>query len=151
VSKKIEDEVLDALPSDMKWFVKGAVNEDILAFLDDLEAFKPLELSFTPDHIVYCGFKPLYCESISQLPSEMKDYINKYGIAPKLVAIKGKGIFGIGQSLKSAELAKEVFFDDIKIAVYSCSFGGYSFMKEDKIDFIRNWEVEKYRSSVSGG
>jgi hypothetical protein len=37
----------------------------------------------------------------------------------------------------------------VKIAVYSESFGGPCFMPQAKIDFINNWEVERYRSSVS--
>jgi hypothetical protein len=42
-----------------------------------------------------------------------------------------------------------LFFDTVAISVYSESFGGPRFMDESMINFIRNWEVEKYRSQVS--
>jgi len=42
-----------------------------------------------------------------------------------------------------------LFRDSVAISVYTESFGGPLFMDEPMIDFIRNWEVEKYRSKVS--
>lgn len=42
-------------------------------------------------------------------------------------------------------LAKKLFNDAVKIAVYSESFGGPLHMEDDLIDFIVNWEVESYR------
>jgi hypothetical protein len=42
-----------------------------------------------------------------------------------------------------------LFLDTVSIAVYTESFGGPRFMDDAMIDFIRNWEVEKYRSSVA--
>jgi hypothetical protein len=38
----------------------------------------------------------------------------------------------------------------VKVAVYTESFGGPLFMPPDQIAFINNWEVERYRSKVSG-
>jgi hypothetical protein len=43
-----------------------------------------------------------------------------------------------------------LFLDTVKVAVFTESFGGPRFMDDDQIEFIRGWEVERYRSKMSG-
>jgi hypothetical protein len=59
------------------------------------------------------------------------------------------GVFGAATTEKAAELSLDLFKDTVKVAVYSESFGGPCFMTADKIDFINNWEVERFRSQIS--
>jgi rhamnose utilization protein RhaD (predicted bifunctional aldolase and dehydrogenase) len=66
------------------------------------------------------------------------------------VVLQGTGAFGLGRNERSARIALELFTDAIKVALYSQAFGGPRFMAPDKVDFINNWEVERYRSKVSG-
>jgi rhamnose utilization protein RhaD (predicted bifunctional aldolase and dehydrogenase) len=66
-----------------------------------------------------------------------------------VIAVQGVGVFCVGPHQKAADLAYALFLDAVKIAAYSEAFGGPSFMPQDKIDFINNWEVERYRSRVS--
>jgi rhamnose utilization protein RhaD (predicted bifunctional aldolase and dehydrogenase) len=146
-----EEAVADMVSGDTELMAAGALNADLEDYLQDSSSFAPLSLSFTPDHIVYCGFKPLYCDRAKGLSAAFREYTADCKVPPKIVAVKGVGIFGLGTSKKAAELAREVFLDGVRIAVYTESFGGHKFMPQDKIDFIRNWEVEQYRSSVSGG
>ncbi|MDR3167365.1 MAG: class II aldolase/adducin family protein [Treponema sp.] len=133
-------------------------NREIAALVEDTTAFYPVSSAFTPDHIVYSGSAPLFIDAgnvpeknlAEQIGEAWKSYREKHGCPPKLAALRGIGVFGIGPSEKAARLALELFTDTIKVAVYSNAFGGPRFMAADKIDFINNWEVEHYRSKVSG-
>jgi len=66
-----------------------------------------------------------------------------------IVAVQGLGVFGIGFSERTAILSLELFKDAVKVALYSGFFGGPRFMSRDKIDFINNWEAERFRETVS--
>ena len=80
---------------------------------------------------------------------DLKNHIDKTGRPPKIAALQGLGVFGIGATEKAASLALDLFIDSVKVAVYSESFGGPRFMTHDEIDFINNWEAERFRTSVS--
>jgi rhamnose utilization protein RhaD (predicted bifunctional aldolase and dehydrogenase) len=124
---------------------------EIAALVRDRASFAPVSSAFTPDHIVYAGSDPLFAEANTSagINDAWKEYVDKTGRKPKIVAVQGLGVFGVGASEKAALLALELFRDAIKVAVYSQSFGGPLFMTKDKIDFINNWEVERYRANVS--
>lgn len=129
--------------------VVAFANSDILTFIKTEEAFAPLKLSLTPDHIVYYGFKPVFAKGIDILKESLQNFVTENGINPRLVVVSGIGAFAFNTTKSLAEKAKQLFIDDVKIAVYCKSFGGALFMPKDKIDFIRNWEAEKYRFSAS--
>jgi rhamnose utilization protein RhaD (predicted bifunctional aldolase and dehydrogenase) len=137
----------DALP----WFVHFERNNELVKLLANKDAFKPVSSALTPDHIVYAGSDPLFVSDVSVLESAWKAHVEKTGRLPKIAAVQGLGIFGLGNSEKTASTAVELFNDAAKVAVYAESFGGVLFMTRDKIDFINNWEVERYRSKVSSG
>jgi rhamnose utilization protein RhaD (predicted bifunctional aldolase and dehydrogenase) len=129
-------------------FMRGG---EIAALVKDRASFAPVSSAFTPDHIVYAGSEPLFSEANTSagILDEWKKYVDKTGRNPKIAAVQGLGVFGVGASEKAALLALELFRDAIKVAVYAQSFGGPLFMTKDKIDFINNWEVERYRANVS--
>jgi rhamnose utilization protein RhaD (predicted bifunctional aldolase and dehydrogenase) len=129
-------------------------DNEIAALVKDSAAFRPVSSSFTPDHIVYSGSDPLFVEAGTgavqdRLREAWKKQFEQTRRIPKIVAIQDMGIFGTGSSEKAAKLALELFMDTVKVAVYSQAFGGPRFMSRDQIDFINNWEVERYRSKVS--
>ena len=111
-------------------------------FLADTQKFASIASSFTPDHIVYSGFMPLWVGENDSLEKAFSAFEHSYGTKPKIVCVQNLGVFSIGE--KPAPL----FRDTVAVSVYSESFGGPRFMDDAMIDFIRNWEVEKYRSSV---
>jgi len=129
-------------------FMRGG---EVAALVKDRMSFAPVSSAFTPDHIVYAGSEPLFIEANTSggIQDAWKKHIEKTGRAPKIVAVQGLGVFGVGGTDKAALLALELFRDSVKVAVYSQSFGGPLFMTKDKIDFINNWEVERYRANVS--
>ena len=139
-----------------KSVVKFSANKELCAFLQDEKSFVPLAKSFTPDHIVYCKKAPLWVpyresaeETVELLKTLHKEYAEKNGILPKVVAVEKLGIFVCGSSYKDADTATEVFMDGVKIAVYAESFGGARPLNDELSLFIQNWEVESYRSKVS--
>jgi rhamnose utilization protein RhaD (predicted bifunctional aldolase and dehydrogenase) len=140
------------------WFVRFERNRELGRFLAGKEAFAPVSSAFTPDHIVYAGSDPLFLDSdtlrntenAGALEEALERHREKTGRLPKTVAVQGLGVFGLGNSEKAAANAVELFNDAAKVAVYTESFGGPLFMPPDQIAFINNWEVERYRSKVSG-
>jgi len=136
--------------------VIGFFNTELSRFLSSRDAAQPVSSAFTPDHIVYSGHTPLWVseqalnaeDAVHQVQDAVKQYIKDEGVLPKIVLAEHTGAFGVAQSVRGAESAGLVFLDTVKVAVYSESFGGPRFMDEDKIDFIRNWESEKYRAQL---
>ncbi|WP_010259163.1 class II aldolase/adducin family protein [Treponema primitia] len=129
-------------------------NTEFAGLTGDSSAFSPVSSAFTPDHIVYSGSDPLFITITDNSPladqirNAWNHHLDKIGRPPKIAAVQGRGIFGIGTSEKTASLALELFTDTAKVAAYSESFGGGRFMTKDKIDFINNWEVERFRSQA---
>ena len=137
--------------------IVGLHNRELVRFLESDQAARPVSSSFTPDHIVYSGHKPLWIDAqtlasehaVDRTAELAGEYIRREGVAPKIALAEGTGAFGIGAAVGQAESAVLVFLDTVKVAVYSESFGGPSFMPEEQIQFIRSWEVEKYRARIS--
>jgi rhamnose utilization protein RhaD (predicted bifunctional aldolase and dehydrogenase) len=136
------------------------------------EAFAPLSSAFSPDHIVYAGHEfALAAVPLGSIPSgaapsgaapsgaasgfaveaAWKEYSVRNETPPRIVVVAGLGAFACAKGVAAAEAAIMLYSDACKVAAYAESFGGPSHMTKEKIDFIRNWEVEKYRSSVSTG
>lgn len=120
-------------------------------FLSSPEAFIQLSKPFTPDHIVYAGAWPLYlfqstARNIKHIESSIHGYISDHDELPKILAIQGIGVVGLGKDHKAAERACLLFRDALKIAWYAQSFGGVHPMGLKRCGFYPGWEVEKFRS-----
>lgn len=131
--------------------VRSAVSVDILGFAEGPKAFEPLRLPFNPDQIVYSGPGPIRIDDVSDLPAAVAAYKEHWKREPQAVFVKGCGLFTVGDTPKKADSALALLLDSIKIAIYSESFGGARPMTDEFILFIRDWEVERYRASVTGG
>jgi rhamnose utilization protein RhaD (predicted bifunctional aldolase and dehydrogenase) len=153
IGSQIESQISDIIKTlaSLAGFAVFMRSKEVAALVRDRASFVPVSSAFTPDHIVYAGSEPLFSEANTSagIQDAWKKHIEKTGRAPKIVAVQGLGIFGVGSTEKASLLALELFRDSVKVAVYSESFGGPLFMKKDKIDFINNWEVERYRANVS--
>jgi len=121
------------------------------------EDFAPIASAFTPDHIVYSGHAPCYVDSsstdsdASAGAAAVGAYRARHGVPPKIVLVPERGAVALGATARKAELAMLLFLDTLKVACYAESFGGSLFMPEDQIDFIRGWEVERFRERQSSG
>ncbi|MCL2410197.1 MAG: class II aldolase/adducin family protein [Treponema sp.] len=126
-------------------------SREISAFTKDRSSFASVSSAFTPDHIVYAGSDPLFtnAQNAEGILKDLNEHKKKTGRSPKIIVVQGVGVFSAAVTEKAAKLALDLFKDSVKVAVYTESFGEPLFMADDKIDFINNWEVEQYRSSVS--
>ena len=124
-----------------------------LDFAADRSSFAPLSGSYTPDHIVYCGPAAVYVDGAGDDAVEraVRGHRDTFGVSPRIAVVRGAGIFAAGSTRGAADIAADMFVDAVKVAVYTQSFGGPSFMPEDQVRFIANWEVEHYRKKVSTG
>ncbi len=81
----------------------------------------------------------------------MSRYKKRWDREPRVIFVKDTGVFAVGETRVKADTALLLLLDAIKIVVYSESFGGPNPMSKDLINFILNWEVERYRSSILKG
>ncbi len=127
------------------------------ALLEQSAAWKTVEpCSLTPDHIVYLGHA--FCcvdrsddaeEQYRLIAGAVEAFEAANAYRPKIVAVRGFGAFACAATWKDAQTVKALFNDFLKIYAYARSFGGARLMSDALTAFIRNWEVESYRKSVS--
>ncbi|MBE6636219.1 MAG: class II aldolase [Ruminococcaceae bacterium] len=118
----------------------------------EVASFDPSFNSPTPDHIVYCKANYLTIDfnaSKEELAQQVADFKAANNYPPRVVIVKGDSAIILGTDEKQLNTVKDVFLDQVKVFHTSRSFGGYSGMSDDLVDFIVNWEVESYRSKVN--
>ena len=143
-------ETLSSLAGNASYEIYSCSSRELALRLRDCDSFIPVSSAFTPDHIVYSGFKPLWIpESVfsgdtkQEVHAHIENYRNLYDCAPKTIAVQNTGIFTYNEN------ALVLFLDTVQVAAYTESFGGFLYMSDEQIDFIRTWEVEKYRAEIS--
>lgn len=127
-------------------------NRELHNRLTDREAFSSIASAYTPDHIVYSGFAPLWIDGsvfdtadpVAGIASSCAAYERENGVSAKIIAVQRTAAFAVSDS------ALELFLDTLKVAAFTESFGGPRFMDDSQIEFIRNWEVERYRAKMNG-
>jgi len=130
-------------------YITFEYNTEISAAVKDSASFQKVHSSYTPDHILYAGPEMLFVEDLRSIEQDIDRYRERNDCYPKVIAVKMTGVFAIGSRENSSRVAMLFFLNALKIAVYAESFGGHKFMNKEQIDFIKNWEVEKFRSKVS--
>lgn len=138
-----------------KSIVTFSANAEVLSVANK-EGFKEIEKAYTPDHLVYMGAYCLFVpssddieEQYNLLEKAVADYKEKYTQNPGIIIVENLGAFAAAKSKKDADTAMLLFKDALKVRRYAKGFGGAKAMPGELIDFLRNWEVEKYRKSVS--
>ena len=114
----------------------------------------------TPDQIVYCysyplSFEPKAGEKDDALIERLRDAIAKHerrcGYLPKVVLVKGVGLFAAGEDYRAADTTRLVYLDAIKVMSGAGKLGGVSYLTEAQCRFIEDWEVEAYRRQIAKG
>ena len=116
----------------------------------------------TPDQIVYCNSFPLWFQPsdgedddalIARLRGAIDQHTRETRFPPKVVLVQGVGLFGVGDDFKTANTAREVYVDAIKVMAGAARLGGgpggVSYLKEGERRFIEDWEFEAYRKKVA--
>ncbi len=111
-----------------------------------------------PDQIVYCNSYPLCfvppasgdgSAVVEALRAAVAGHRGKYGYLPRVVIVRGVGLFGIGDDHKSAATARDLYKDAIEILTGAARLGGPTFLSAGHRKFIEEWEVEAYRKQVA--
>jgi NAD(P)-dependent dehydrogenase (short-subunit alcohol dehydrogenase family) len=112
----------------------------------------------TPDQIVYCYSFPLWFEPApgeeppvlhTRLSEALERHRATTGYAPKVVFVRGLGMFCAGASAAEAETIRLCAIDAIKVAAGAARFGGGRPLPDRDRRFIETWEVESYRRKVA--
>jgi len=116
----------------------------------------------TPDQIVYCNSYPLWFEAKDDededtLIARLRDAIDRHTkqtrFPPKVVLLRGVGLFAAGDDFKTANTVREVYVDAIKVMGGATRLGGgshgVSYLTDRQRLFIEDWEVEVYRKKVA--
>lgn len=116
----------------------------------------------TPDQIVYCNSFPLWFEAkagedadalIARLRDAIEQHTHQKRFPPKVVLVEDVGLFGVGDDFRTANTAREVYLDAIKVMAGATRLGGgpggVSYLTDRQRLFIEAWEVEVYRKKVA--
>lgn len=118
----------------------------------------PFDGPLNPDQIVYCNSYPLYFTPaegdagdalLEKLRAAVEGHKKTYGYLPRVVLVRGVGLFGVGDDYKSAATSRDLYKDAIEILTGAARLGGPTFMSEGHRKFIEEWEVEAYRKQVA--
>lgn len=110
-----------------------------------------------PDQIVYTKSFPLWLELkenekeealISRLVELYAKHVSETKFPPKVVILKGAGIFYVGETLNEQRICQAVYQDAIKVMTGAEALGGIHYMSKRDREFIDAWEVENYRRSL---
>ncbi len=125
-------------------------------FYQGTVAFSQIARPYTPDIVVYCGPAFIYSEKknsrdiLEDTKRKTELFRKKYGSDPRIILVKGHGLFGAGDTESQTETLLDVFEDFMKISKYSEAFGGPHPLSEEEIAFVNNWEAESYRRRLIG-
>jgi rhamnose utilization protein RhaD (predicted bifunctional aldolase and dehydrogenase)/NAD(P)-dependent dehydrogenase (short-subunit alcohol dehydrogenase family) len=118
----------------------------------------PFQGPLNPDQIVYCNSFPLCFAPaegasadalIAGLRTAIDGHKQTYGYLPRVVLVRGLGLFGIGEDYKAAATARDLYVDAIEILTGATRLGGPTFLSAGHRKFIEEWEVEAYRKQVA--
>lgn len=107
------------------------LNKEIMEFISSADNASGLSRFFTPDHYIFFGSSIMYAQGAENIAEDFADFTQKYGHKPKLVMVKGLGVFGLGETKQDADMAVNLFLDMLSILVYSKSFGGPRYLEQD--------------------
>ena len=159
ISNELEDKILpvDGKFSEIIPAIRAALSANKLKvgkirnsslineFLKSDEKLEHLANPFTPDGIVFCGPRPLIVEEGANPSETLGDFKIKLaefraasGYDPKIIMIRGLGVFALGDNINASEIAIDVFEDILKIAHYALNFGGQNFMNKDDDQYQKN-------------
>lgn len=96
---------------------------------------------FCPDKLVYCGVRSLEIKGPGDAAS-IKEYIRQYKDVPRVI-LMGKRIYIISKNIRKAKEAEDVL--KFHIATLSCGADDINYLTDDEIEYLSNWDQEKYR------
>lgn len=133
-------------------------NELSAKYYGSQQDFHRISIPLTPDIIVYCRAKYLYIDHsdsafhiLESLRMQLERFRKEYGYDPKIIVIRGMGVFAVEETVSAADSVLDVFEDMMVITEYASAVGGTKPLTPDQVQFIDQWEAESYRRNVSHG
>ncbi len=134
----------------------GIRNNSLIAYYSEsIERFREVSIPATPDMVVFCRSSWLYIENtdtVQDIISEAQKKINAFKINndyyPRILVLKNIGVIGLDDNWHSLNILLDVFENLLKVSYYAKKFGGYKPFTTEQINYIDEWEVEKFRRSL---
>lgn len=104
--------------------------------------------SFFPDKVVYCGIHYIYFKMEENLKNKIEKYIEKYYEIPKIFILERNGKKYLYISSNSLNKCKEI--EEVLISHLICYNDNNTFLSENEIEYLNNWDAEKYRKNLNG-
>lgn len=136
---KLTTELSKILPDD---FISYVSDDEFI--LKNINSQYINTLPFCPDKMVYCGILPLLLQELSI--NKITEYKNKYYEYPKVILYKDN-IFFVAKNTKKAKEIEEVFKFHI-MTLISSHTKEINYLSQEEIQYIGNWEAEKYRQKI---
>ena len=118
-------------------FIKNKYEEDLNKYFN----------SFFPDKVVYCGGHYIYYKMEDNLENKIKKYIKKYHEIPKIFIIEQNKKKYLYISSNSLNKCKEI--EEVLISHLICYKDNNIFLDKNEIDYLNNWDAEKYRKNLN--
>ena len=97
-----------------------------------------------PDTVVFCGRLPLVIQKLEK--KLIENYLSEFNSFPKVIIYK-KNIFFISDNIAKAKQIEEVFKFHI-ITLVSSKDNDITFLNENELKYLSNWEAEKFRQKI---
>jgi len=101
---------------------------------------------FCPDKMVYCGVSTLELADLEDT-MQITDYIDKYNDLPRVLIWKNH-VFMNAENVKKAMEMQEVFKFHLLSHVVFHNPANVNYLTNTEIDYLSNWEAEKYRKKL---
>lgn len=102
-----------------------------------------LQKPFSPDGFVFCGYTVLYLDNLTR--EALLLYRQKYFEEPKMIVYDDQ-LYIVAADLKKAKMIEDVFKNNLIIANILSS--DLNYLETSEIEFLGNWEAEKYRKEL---
>lgn len=99
---------------------------------------------FCPDTLIYCGVKPAFMSSITNVDAII-EYQAQFQEYPKVIVINNT-VYFCANSLKKAKEAQDLF--KFHLIVRQHSDPDIQRITMDEVAYLSNWDAEKYRQGV---
>lgn len=108
-----------------------------------LSAFRTADGPLTPDHVVFCKAHTLHADELR--PGAIEAFRSRHGYLPKVVEIRGRAVYALGESPEEAQLVAALAVDAARVVALAGAFGGCECLNDAQSRFIETWEAESYR------
>ena len=98
---------------------------------------------FCPDGFVFCGYKTL--EVKNNIIESFESYKLRFHEPPKIIMFNNE-VYIFANDLKKAKMIEDVLKNNLLISSHLGK--KLSFLEEDEIYYLGNWEAEKYRQKM---